>query len=115
MTTDPVTQTLNTTLAQDTLTPADVCDGMVACFLIINRAFVQRRTGERPIDEIDAITRGLIDDVFTDLHIDPAQPRLLDLRTAWHTLDAQLGFEAEPDLMAHHNDIVTQLFDKSAD
>ena len=110
---DSVQRVLMEKQARETLAPADVCEGMVACFLLINREFIRRRMGKRPDADVDAMTRQLIDDVFANLGISPQNPTLAELREARRVLDDQLGFEAEPDLLQRHSEIVGALFRKA--
>ncbi len=109
---DPLKQELLDKLAQTSLSPPQVRDGITTCFILTNRRFLHRRMGkDHPTAEIDAATKQLVHQVFAETGISATQTTLVDLRRAWRILDVQLGFEAEPELMNHHCQIIEQLFE----
>ncbi|MGD9099524.1 MAG: hypothetical protein PVF45_03525 [Anaerolineae bacterium] len=109
---DAVQKDLQDKLAHTSLSARQAREGITACFILTNRKFLRRRLGdERPTDEIDAATRALVDQVYAEQGISARNPTLPDLRRAWRTLDEQLGFEADPDLMAHHVQVIERLFE----
>jgi len=105
---------LQSILKKDALTAREVCDGMVTCFLAVNRDFVKRRIGENtPPEKVDAKLSELISVVFDEHQIDPENPSLPLLKKAERVLEEQAGFEAEPDLFNNHKDIVETLFSRA--
>lgn len=112
---DPVEQGLKDKLAQELLSPLEVQEGLTACFVLTNRRFMERRVGEeRPLVEIDAVTRDLVNQVYDEVGINPGRPTLTELRKAWRILDGQLGFEADRALFTHHHQLIQRLFDLAA-
>jgi dsDNA-binding SOS-regulon protein len=53
-------QKLQTFLEKDSLTAKEVQEGVVACFLAINRDFVKRRLGDVPDEDVDEALSRLI-------------------------------------------------------
>jgi len=105
--------TLKTLLAKQTISLAEARDGVTACFIVINREFARRRMGQRPISEIDTATWQIIQQIFTDLHLNDNTLTLNRLRQAWKVLTNQFSFEAEPDLNARHHQIIEHLLHKT--
>ncbi len=111
---DIIEQNLRAVLDKDPLTPRDVKIGLNACFLLTNRRFLRRRMGDdRPTVEIDAMTEALVSKVLQEIGVSDLHPTIAELRQAWIVLDEQLGFEADPELLAHHHQVIQRLFDKS--
>lgn len=101
---------LQALMQKDVLTPNEVKEGVVACFFDINRNFVKRRMGDVPAKEVDAILEQLIATVFKEQHVDPENPSLPLLKKAELVLEEQAGFEAEPDLLMMHKEVIQSLF-----
>jgi hypothetical protein len=109
---DPIKQSLQEKLNQRSLSSPQVQEGITECFVLTNRQFLRHRMGDkRPIDEIDRVTRDLVNQVFAEVGALDAHPTLGTLRQAWHALDKQLGFEADPKLLEHHRQLIQRLFD----
>lgn len=105
---------LQAILNKETLTPKEVCDGIVTCFLAVNRNFVKRRIGEdTPPEKVDAALSELVNIIFEEHQIDPENPSLPLLKKAEQVLQEQAGFEAEPDLLNNHKNIVETLFSRA--
>ncbi len=102
--------TLQALMQKDVLTPKEVKEGVVACFFDVNRNFVKRRMGDVPAKEVDAILEQLIATIFKEQHIDPENPSLPLLKKAELVLEEQAGFEAEPDLLMMHKEVIQSLF-----
>lgn len=101
---------LQALMQQEVLSSKEVKEGVVACFFAINRDFVKRRMGDVPVKEVDAILEQLIATVFKEQHIDPENPSLPLLKKAELVLEEQAGFEAEPDLLVMHKEVIQTLF-----
>ncbi|MEP7136257.1 MAG: hypothetical protein ABI904_15120 [Chloroflexota bacterium] len=99
-------------LKKDTLTPSEVKEGVVTCFLAINRDFVKRRLGEVPAEQVDATLKELVMTVFEEHQIDPENPSLPMLKRAELVLEEQAGFESEPDLLKMHKSVIDTLFSR---
>lgn len=97
-------------MQKETLSPKEVKEGVVACFLNINRDFVKRRLGNVSAGEVDATLQQLISVVFNEHQIDSENPSLPLLKKAESVLEEQAGFEAEPDLLKMHKGIIQTLF-----
>ena len=109
---DLTKQSLMKKLKRKSLSLPLLREGITECFILTNRQFFGRRMGAtRPQAEIDATTKALVQQVYAEVGASAAQPTLGSLCQAWHTLDRQLGFEAEPELLAHHHQIIGQLFE----
>ena len=107
-------QKLQTILAKEALTPKDVSEGIVTCFLAVNRDFAKRRIGENASPEtVDATLSELINVVFEEHQVDPENPSLPLLKKASEVLEEQTGFEAEPDLLNNHKSVVEILFSRA--
>ena len=104
---------LHLLLQKDALSPKEVGEGVVACFLNVNRDFVQRRMGDTPSEKVDDTLKQLITTVFDEHQIDSENPSLPLLKKAELVLEEQAGFEAEPDLLKMHKDIIQSLFSKA--
>ncbi|MEK7441266.1 MAG: hypothetical protein AAB571_03125 [Chloroflexota bacterium] len=96
-------------LKQESLTPEEAKQGLVSCFLVTNRRFVERRLGPRPPAEIDAATQKLIDSVL-ERHLSGKRVTLVDLKQVRQVLIEQCSFESEPDLLAMHVQMLDDLF-----
>jgi len=55
----------------------------------------------------------LITDVFNEHQIDPENPSLPLLKKAESVLEEQAGFEAEPDLLVMHKEVIQTLFSRA--
>ncbi len=109
---NPIMESLEDKLKKESLTPLELRDGMTECFVITNRQFMQKRMGSQPsLDKIDATTKELVDLIYSELGVTPGVPTRQDLQQAWARLDTQLGFEAAPELLAQHRQIIQKLFD----
>lgn len=106
-------QLLQSLSQKESLSPVEVKDGVVACFINTNREFVRRRMPEVDPHEVDATLEQLMAEVFEEQHLDPQQPNLTILRRAQEVLEAQSGFEAEPELIDMHRNIIDTLFAKA--
>lgn len=104
---------LHTLMQKDSLSSKDVKEGVIACFFAINRDFVKRRMGDVPMEKVDTVLDELVAQVLDEHHIDPEEPDLRLLRQAELVLEEQTGFEAEPDLLKMHQDIVRTLFSRA--
>lgn len=104
---------LQALMQKDALVPKEVKEGVVACFFAINRDFVKRRMGDVPAKEVDAILEQLIATVFKEQQIDPENPSLPLLKKAELVLEEQAGFEAEPDLLVMHKEVIQSLFSRA--
>lgn len=112
---DPVLQSLEAKLKLDTIVLPQLQEGITECFVITNRNFLKHRMGEAmSINEIDATTRELAAQVFAENNVTPSYATIQDMRKACQVLDAQLGFEAKPGLLEHHQDIISHLFELAA-
>jgi hypothetical protein len=103
-------QLLQTLLQKEELSPVEVRDGVVACFIKTNRAFVQRRLGNVDIQKVDSALENLMNPIFEQYQIDPECPDLLLLKRAQEVLEAQSGFEADPELIKMHKNVIGALF-----
>ncbi|GAB4467407.1 MAG: hypothetical protein Kow0070_30730 [Anaerolineales bacterium] len=103
-------QKLQTFLEKDSLTAKEVQEGVVACFLAINRDFVKRRMADAPVEQVDSALNELIVQVLKEHQVDPERPDLRLLEQAELALEAQTGFETEPDLLKTHKNIIRTLF-----
>jgi hypothetical protein len=111
---DPLQKDLQDKLSQDSLTLPEVQDGITTCFVLTNRQFLRNRMGDaRPNAAIDAVTRDIVDEVYAEIGLTPDHLFIGGLHQAWHTLDKQLGFEADPDLLAHHGEVIEGLLDRA--
>ncbi len=111
---DPLQKDLQDKLSQATLTLPEVQEGITTCFVLTNRQFLRNRLGdERSNAEIDAVTRGIVDEVYTEIGLTPDHLFLSGLHQAWRTLDKQLGFETDPDLLAHHGKVIEDLLERA--
>lgn len=106
-------QKLQTILEKDSLTPKEVQEGVVTCFLAVNRDFAKRRMGNVPVEEVDSVLNELIVQVLAEHQVDPEKPNLRLLQQAELALEEQTGFEAEPDLLQMHKGIVQTLFSRA--
>jgi hypothetical protein len=106
-------QKLQTILEKDSLTAREVREGVVTCFFAINRDFVQRRMGDVPAEQVDAVLDQLVTQVLDEHHVDPEKPELHLLQQAELALEEQSGFETEPDLLKMHKGIVQTLFSRA--
>ncbi|MDP1624482.1 MAG: hypothetical protein Q8L64_01810 [bacterium] len=104
---------LQALMQKETLTPREVKEGVVACFFSINRDFVKRRLGDVPVKEVDETLDELITIVFNEHQIDPENPSLPLLKKAELALEEQAGFEAEPDLLVMHKEVIQTLFSRA--
>ena len=104
---------LQALMQKDVLTPKEVKEGVVACFFAINRDFVKRRMSDVPANEVDSTLEQLIATVFKEQHIDPENPSLPLLKKAELVLEEQAGFEAEPDLLVMHKEVIQTLFSRA--
>ena len=112
---DPVHHSLELKLKLDTISLSQLQDGITECFILTNRSFLQHRLGEATsISEIDAITRGLVAQVFAENDVSDSYASVQDIRKACQVLDEQLGFEANPGLSEHHEEIIGRLFELAA-
>ena len=102
---------LQTLMQKETLTPKEVLDGVVACYYGTNRAFVERRLGDVPVEEVDAALERLINRVLQEQHLDTDNPSISVLKKTRTILDEQSGFEAEPDLLEMHKKVIDTLFE----
>lgn len=98
---------------KDSLSPVEVKEGVVACFINTNREFARRRMPNVDVHEVDATLQQLVAVVFEEHHIDPQQPNLTTLKQAQEVLEAQSGFEAEPELIDMHHNMIDALFAKA--
>ncbi len=103
-------QIIQELLEKESLTPQEVVDGVVACFFATNHAFVERRLGHST--NVDDALSQLITQVFKENEVDPAKPNLHFLKQAVQTLDEQAGFESDPELLHHHQDVIGMMFDR---
>jgi hypothetical protein len=111
---DPLQKDLQDKLSRESLTLPEVQEGITTCFLLTNRQFLRNRVGDkRPDAEIDAITRGIVDEVYMEIGLTPNHLFISGLHQARHTLDKQLGFEADPDLLAHHGEVIEGLLERA--
>ncbi len=106
-------QLLQSLSQKDCLSPVEVKEGVVACFINTNREFVRRRMGTVDQQAVDAALGQLMAVVFEEHQIDPQRPNLTILRRAQEVLEAQSGFEAEPELIDMHRRIIDALFAKA--
>ena len=97
---------LQALLQKNTLSPKEVKEGVVACFFNINRDFVKHRLGDVPSEQVDSALEGLIETVFQEYQINPENPSLPLLKKAALALEEQAGFEAEPDLLMIHKEVI---------
>ena len=104
---------LQALMQKDALTPKEVKEGVIACFFTVNRNFIKRRLGDVPAKEVDATLNELITDVFNEHQIDPENPSLPLLKKAELVLEEQAGFEAEPDLLVMHKEVIQTLFSRA--
>ena len=104
---------LQSLMQKDTLSPKEVKEGVVACFLNVNRDFIKRRMGDALPEKVDATLNQLITMVFNEHQIDPENPSLPLLKKAELVLEEQAGFEAEPDLLKMHKDVIQSLFSRA--
>ncbi|MBI5352871.1 MAG: hypothetical protein HZB50_09565 [Chloroflexi bacterium] len=104
---------LQTLMQKEALNPREVKEGVVACFFSINRDFVKRRLGDVPVKEVDKTLDELITIVFNEHQIDPENPSLPLLKKAELVLEEQAGFEATPDLLAMHKEVIQTLFSRA--
>lgn len=105
---DKHSQTIRELLDKESLTPQEVVDGVVACFFATNYAFVERRM--RHSSNVDDALSQLITQVFQENQVDPANPNLHFLKRAVQVLDEQSGFESDPELLHHHQEIIATMF-----
>jgi len=103
-------EVLQQLLKQESLTPEEAKQGLVSCFLVTQRHFVERRLGPRPPAEIDAATQKLIDSVLERHRIGRKRITVVDLKQVRQVLIEQCSFESAPDLLAMHNQILDDLF-----
>lgn len=108
---DEHSQTIQTLLEKESLQPQEVLDGVVACFFATNHAFVERRLGRS--GNVDDALAQLITQIFKENEVDPANPNLHFLKRAVQVLDEQSGFETDPDLLQHHQQIIEILFQRA--
>ncbi|GAB4456827.1 MAG: hypothetical protein OHK0041_21720 [Anaerolineales bacterium] len=106
-------QKLQTFLEKGTLTAKEVQEGVIACFLAINRDFVKRRMVDAPAEQVDAALNELIVQVLKEHQVDPERPDLRLLEQAELALETQTGFESEPDLLKMHKNIIRTLFSRA--
>jgi len=104
---------LQAILEKDILTSSEVKEGIVTCFMAVNRDFVKRRMGEVPAEQVDSVLKELIMTVFDEQQIDSENPSLPMLKKAEMVLRTQSGFEAEPDLLKMHKSVVETLFSRA--
>lgn len=104
---------LQALMQKDALAPKEVKEGVIACFFSINRDFVKRRMGDVPAKEVDAVLEQLIATVFKEQHVDSENPSLPLLKKAELVLEEQAGFEAEPDLLVMHKEVIQTLFSRA--
>ncbi len=110
-----IEKSLEMKLKLEKISLAQLQDGITECFVITNRNFLQQRMGKTtPTDEIDATTRELVAQVFAENNVTPSYASAQDMRKACQVLDGQLGFEANPSLSEHHQEIIDFLFEKAA-
>lgn len=106
-------QLLQSLSQKESLSPVEVQEGVVACFINTNREFARRRLGNVDQQVVDAALGQLMAVVFDEHQIDPQQPNLAMLKRAQEVLEAQSGFEAEPELIDMHRSIIDALFAKA--
>lgn len=106
-------QLLQSLLKKEELSPVEVRNGVVACFIKTNREFVQRRLGNVDMQKVDVALEHLMEPVFEQYQIDAEHPDLLLLKRAQEVLEAQSGFEADPELVKMHKDVIGALFAKA--
>ncbi len=102
-------EVLQQLLKQESITPEEAKQGLVSCFLMTNRRFVERRLGPRPPTEIDAATQKLIDSVLERYFLGK-RATVVDLKRVRQVLIEQCSFESEPDLLAMHEQMLDDLF-----
>jgi hypothetical protein len=107
-----VEESLKAKLARDTLEPVEVVEGIRECFILTHRAFIQKRQPQRPVEEIDAITDEMVKDVLAEEGVRHESAPRATLRNVVRIIDEQLGFAAEPDLAAHHTEVIDQLINR---
>lgn len=107
---DEHAKTIQELLEKESLTPQEAVDGVVACFFATNHAFVERRMGHST--NVDDALAQLITQVFKENEVDPANPNLHFLKQAVQALEEQAGFEAEPQLLHHHQEVIDEVFAK---
>jgi len=102
-------EVLQQLLKQESLTSEEAKQGLVSCFLMTNRRFIERRLGPRLPAEIDAATQKIIDSVL-ERHFLGKRATIVDLRQVRQVLIEQCSFESEPDLLAMHEQVLDDLF-----
>jgi hypothetical protein len=111
---DPLQKDLQDKLSRESLSLPEVQDGITTCFVLTNRQFLRTRMGDtRPDAGIDAVTQSIVTEVYAEIGLTSDHLFLSGLHQAWHTLDKQLGFEADPDLLTHHSEVITGLLDRA--
>ncbi len=100
-------------MQKDTLTSSEIKEGVVACFFAINRDFVKRRVGDVSAEEIDSALTKLITRVFKEYNFNPEKPDVRLLKQIEQVLEDRTGFEAEPDLLAMHKEVIHTLFSRT--
>ncbi|MBC8334817.1 MAG: hypothetical protein H8E29_06095 [Anaerolineales bacterium] len=108
---DSVKKSLDTKMGLDSISMPELKDGITECFILTNRNFLRRRMGEKsPTSEMDKLTRDLAAQVYAENNISESYLSMSDLRKACSILDNQLGFETNPELAQHHQEIIGKLF-----
>ncbi|NDJ33652.1 MAG: hypothetical protein GYB64_03230 [Chloroflexi bacterium] len=102
-------ESLVTKLQQDRLAPPDVLEGIEQCFVLTHRSFLSKRRPELTIQEIDDLSRDLLETVLDEELKSLPRPSETALRDAVVTLDERFGFVADPDLQAEHETVINTL------
>ena len=111
MKTDSVKSSLDQKMKEDSISMAQLQDGITECFVLTNRNFLHRRMGgNSSTNEIDATTRELAAQVYAENNITTSFSSVPDLRKVCSILEKQLGFESNPELTKHHQEIIGELF-----
>jgi len=112
MKSDSVKKSLDLKMKLDSISMPQLQDGITECFVITNRKFLRRRMGEgASASDIDEKTRDLAAQVFVENNVSAAYASIQDLHKACSILEDQLGFETNPEMAQHHQNIIGRLFE----
>ncbi len=106
-------QTLQSLLQRSHLSAQELEQGILACFTLTMARFVQRRQPQADEAKIAVLTQDLIAPVYERLGLlSRRRPTHGEWRTICRTIEEQLSFAAEPDLLAEHETIIEKLLEK---
>ncbi len=102
--------TLDDLLRRPRLDGQQALTGIVACFALTSQGFLARRMPQADEAQRRAAALELVTQVSRELGVlSRRQPGVAELQRVCRVLEEQLGFTAEPDLLAKHRGVIQNL------